>query len=316
MEIKTSGPNKYGQYFLTNQYGYTISANNSPIRIGSTEAGDPAKNYAWLYALNLVMGVVVITKSITMNMGNTLLKLLNFNYPVTLHANCTGNGRTELEPNVPDYQTQLQSIRHLLDAGFPASRLVLRVDPITPTPEGLARAKAVLDYAIELGIIPACRVRFSVIDQYKHMTRRYQAAGIPLPYPAGQKYASPVQFAAVTELFRPYAEQLRIKFECCAEDGLTAPWFDHIGCVSTRDVENMGIPIPASMYENPQGRYGCHCFQGKTEILPKQMKHQCAHQCKFCYWYIDYNGPTSEIVTPPEITAEMATPAPLPANLI
>lgn len=89
-------------------------------------------------------------------------------------------GGTMIEPRVPDYKTQLQNIVKLLQKGFPSDHMVLRIDPIIPTDEGLARVKTVLDdfIALNTGIT---RVRFSVLDQYKHVNDRLVEAGIKPP---------------------------------------------------------------------------------------------------------------------------------------
>lgn len=49
--------------------------------------------------------------------------------PIVVHCTCTGWGHTRMEPNVPDYKQQLSQMKKLIESGFPASRMVLRIDP-------------------------------------------------------------------------------------------------------------------------------------------------------------------------------------------
>lgn len=90
-----------------------------------------------------------------------VLKLHQEGYKIIVHATCTGYGGTELEPNVPNFTTQLTMIKMLLDDGFPAEQIVLRIDPIFPTVNGMRAVRCVL-----FGRDPRIqRCRISILDE-------------------------------------------------------------------------------------------------------------------------------------------------------
>ena len=47
-----------------------------------------------------------------------------------IHTTVTGYGHSILEPNVPTLYEEFTAIMELVKAGFPISRIVVRVDPI------------------------------------------------------------------------------------------------------------------------------------------------------------------------------------------
>ena len=64
----------------------------------------------------------------------------------------------------------------LIREGFPVERIVLRIDPIIPTPGGIKLASRVLDLGIEEYRITQYRI--SVIDPFPHVRERFVQAGI------------------------------------------------------------------------------------------------------------------------------------------
>ena len=101
---------------------------------GITEAGDASRDYSWTEKVNDTDMSVIITKHIT---DEFIEKVLPFKNKVVIHATCTGYGGTVLEPNVPDYKVQLDAVKKLIKSGFPASQIVVRIDPIIPTAKGI-----------------------------------------------------------------------------------------------------------------------------------------------------------------------------------
>ena len=95
------------------------------MRIGITESGDAALDYAWVNKTNSCDGVILITKNLTDDLIN---KIMTHPDKFIVHATCTGMGGTMIEPNVPDYSHQLAQIQKLLNAGFPEERVVVRLD--------------------------------------------------------------------------------------------------------------------------------------------------------------------------------------------
>lgn len=272
-------------------------------RIGVTERGDAACDLSWYekclesVRTGYLKGAVIITKRATDEVMERMSKLHAQGFPVILHATTTGWGGTPLEPGVWDYRTNLENLadwtRH---GGFPANRATLRIDPVFPTEKGVERACDVIRYAHGLGLPQnGCRLRMSILDEYTHVKNRFLAAGYAPVY--GTSFYPPRDMAgyAAREICRcmdglqsETPNRALPPIETCAEDLLRSlpvdwrNWFVPMGCVSEKDLETMGLPIPESRRENPQGRKGCHCLCGKTELLTK--RHPCPHKCMYCYW--------------------------------
>lgn len=219
------------------------------MKIGFTERGDAGRDLSWVQACeeHKIDGAVIITKTLTKTCGEALLKLHSQRFPLILHATTTGWGGTPMEPHVYDYHTQLSAVQHLIQEGFPADRVVIRVDPIIPKQEGLARAEAVIRWANRMGLLEQGRLRISVLDEYAHTKARMQSRGYTPCYPSGQFYASPGQFKAVAELLDNLNSKLGLTFETCAEPMLskymTTNSVRHTGCLSEEDLRRMGLPV-------------------------------------------------------------------------
>lgn len=247
-----------------------------PMKIGITERGDAGINLSWKEKLNKVDGAVLITKNITDKFIKTVLSSTK---PLIIHCTCTGWGHSELEPNVPEFKTQLNQLQKLINAGFPAEKCVLRIDPIFPTISGINRVKSVIDTFLEMNT-GITRIRISIVDEYKHVRERYAKHGWK-PIYNGNFSANTEQNMMVAELIKQYPQ---IMFETCAEDQLIAfcPNIKAIGCISEYDLRLMQIPYDPNMTKNPQNRYGCHCLSCKTELLTD--KHPCPNGCVYCFW--------------------------------
>lgn len=245
------------------------------MKIGITERGDAGIDFSWHDKLDKVDGAVIITKKLSDKFNE---KLLTASKPVILHCTCTGWGGSWLEPNVQDFKTQLNYLTKLIDAGFPTENVVLRIDPIIPTEEGVNRAKAVLDYVLE-NKIPVSRIRFSIYDEYNHVKDRLLALGKDPFY--GKSFYAPTY---MTNLVIITLAKYPFVFETCAEDILASKSNKFIskGCVSSTDLEIMNLEVPESLLENMQNRNGCHCLSCKTELLTSRA--QCPNGCVYCYW--------------------------------
>lgn len=246
------------------------------MRIGITERGDAGINLEWKDKLNNVDGAVLITKNIT---DEFIDAVLSSDKPLIVHCTCTGWGHTAVEPNVPDYQSQLMQLKKLIDKGFPSDNCVLRIDPIFPTESGLNRVKRVLDKFISMNL-DINRIRISIVDEYKHVKERYKRLGYPAIY--GDKFGpDDVQLKMVSDVLSCYPQFI---FETCAEDKLATMCINtkKTGCISMTDLDIMDLQTTESMNENLQNRNGCHCLSCKTELLSS--KHPCKNGCVYCYW--------------------------------
>lgn len=242
--------------------------------IGITEAGDAGLDLSWEPKLDRVDGAVLVTKQITPSFHDAALRDKD---KVILHATMTGFGGTLIEPNVPELQNEFQALLDLVHDGFPKDHVVIRIDPIIPTEYGLNQARRVFDLATGAGFE---RFRVSVVDMYPHARKRFQAAGIAVPYGLNGFSPSPAQLQAVDRLLQEILSAYpRVRIEACAEPGLKVPI--HCGCISSYDLELLGLDTQDADSAGPQ-RKNCMCYSGKRELLSS--KTQCGHGCLYCYW--------------------------------
>lgn len=250
------------------------------MRVGITEQGDAGLDLSWADKLNTVDGAILITKELTPQFIDAVLQA-----PIStiVHCTCTGWGGTWLEPNVPTYIEQLLALQKLLEHGYPSSNVVLRIDPIVPTQEGIEKARSVLKYVSDTGI-PVSRIRISLLDEYKHVKERIKASG-HYPFYGEGSYSFGPDFHMMADVLNLILEY-PFSYEVCAEDKFATianlPNVHIRGCVSPLDLTIMGLEADKSLTENPQGRKGCHCLSCKTELLTR--KARCSHGCLYCYW--------------------------------
>lgn len=252
------------------------------MRIGITEQGDAGLNLSWYDKLKSGKydGAILITKNANLRFINKVMDLYESGFTnIILHIGCTGYGGTPTEPNVPEYTFQLNAIKTLLDKNFPASHIVLRIDPIIPTDTGLIRPKMVLNEftAMNTGIT---RVRISLLDEYKHVKERIKKQN-HTPFYTGF-YPDQTMMSHAASMLSHYPS---LEFESCAEDKFVQfanlPNLHTQGCISRKELEIFGLPYEP-MLENMQHRNGCHCLSCKTELLNERK--QCPHKCIYCYW--------------------------------
>lgn len=251
-------------------------------KIGATDGGDAGLDLSWVDKLDSVDGAIVITKNATQGFRDTVLSNKD---KLIVHATITGYGGSVLEPNVPSPKEQFDSVMALVRFGFPKEKIVVRVDPIIPTPKGIRTAERVIKIFMDAGF---SRFRISIIDMYPHVRERFKQAGLPLPY--GEHGFSPnvSQIRAVDEMLMRvlghYGEKNPMpRIEGCAEPGLTN--VIHCGCVSGFDLKLLGLseddPVDGAGYQ----RQHCMCYSGKTELLKGNSR--CKHGCLYCFWKQD-----------------------------
>ncbi|MBO5435138.1 DUF1848 family protein [bacterium] len=249
------------------------------MKIGITERGDAGINFSWYDKLPTVDGAVIITKKMS---DEFIDKMLTAVKPVALHCTCTGWGGTYLEPNVPDYKTQLDYLKKLLSKGFDVNRVIVRIDPIIPTTEGIERVCNVLNY-IRNNDIPVRRIRFSIYDEYPHARQRLAAIGKTPFYPDNKFTAPANMMKAVADALIQFTD---FTFESCAEPAFVnmvkSDNFIEKGCVNADVIKTLGLEITTPMLENMQNRHGCHCLSCKTELLTERKR--CPNGCLYCYW--------------------------------
>lgn len=243
------------------------------MKIGVTERGDPSIDFTWLDKIGEMDGTVLITKNLTDKLIDAAKPYID---KIVFHVTCTGYGGTVVEPNIPEYKTQIANATKLLELGVPVSRVVIRVDPIIPTKKGLQRAKDVIDHAYTQGFR---RFRVSLMDAYPHVRKRFKELGIDPPY-GEYFFAHYNMIADANALFRTLKQTYGdISIESCAEKTLTET--ECIGCISEKDLGLLGLDTSTADEVGYQ-RKGCLCCSSKKELLAE--KKQCPYKCVYCYW--------------------------------
>lgn len=236
--------------------------------IGITECGDAGLDFSWVNQVPITDFSILITK----NLNNKFIdEVLKVKHKVIVHATITGMGGSIIEPNVPKMEWSINQLKKLIDSGFPASQVVLRVDPIIPTESGINLATRVINAASGLGI---SRCRISVLDVYPHVQARFRQAGMEI-----QPYNLSDAYAAIVKALEPYKNIW--EFEACAEN---VPF--RLGCISQKDADILKSKVV--LMGNKGQRRGCLCPRNKSELLSH--KSQCPHGCLYCYWSKDYTN--------------------------
>lgn len=231
-------------------------------RCGITERGDAGFHFEWTknYMPNIN---IIISKRLT---DSLIDGLCIHRDKVIFHHTVTGFGGSDIEKFVPTKEWSYEQCIKLINSGFPASQIVLRLDPIIPTRRGIQTALSVLDLYSNLGIR---RVRFSFMDMYNHVKVRFAESDIPLPYDS---------FNAPIEMQREFLNAISsypYHFESCAEE---SPY--KRGCISELDYNLLGLMAPQTGLLN--NRSNCTCLGTKTELLNRAQP--CPHKCTYCYW--------------------------------
>ena len=100
------------------------------VKIGITDLGEPCFDTSWIDKVNSVDGLVLVSK------GHSELfhgKLLELKDKAVWHCTITGLGGTRIEPGVIDPLRSLAEVKKVIDAGFHASNVVIRIYKILRT---------------------------------------------------------------------------------------------------------------------------------------------------------------------------------------
>lgn len=248
-------------------------------KIGSTDGGDAGIDLSWEQKIDLIDGAVLITKNITPEFIEAVLRHKD---KLIIHATTTGFGGTVLEPNVPHWSEQIKALRELISRGFPQDRTVIRVDPIIPTPKGCLKAKKIILWCMFYGF---ARYRVSMIDMYPHVRDRFIEAGLPIPYdgkfsPGSKEVEAVNNMLNAVKSYWQEAGNGELRIEACAEPGLTEA--EQCGCISSYDLELLGLEPDTPADGVGYQRKDCMCYAGKVELLTT--KQQCPHKCLYCFW--------------------------------
>lgn len=237
-------------------------------QVGITETGEIAFN---LDAFNnLRKANIIVTKRLT---DKLIDKLIEFQDKCILHLTITGMGGTKLEPLVPSLEMSKQKFDLLISKGFPVEQVVLRIDPIIPTPKGVQTALKVLKTFRDSGIR---RIRWSSLDMYNHVKERFTEEHIKMPYDTF--HASKVLINGLYSILESICYINDMELEACGEPGL-----DPTPCISQKDIDILGLSGEINLIGSAEQRHGCSCPSNKVQIL-KQKPAQCENKCLYCFW--------------------------------
>lgn len=236
---------------------------------GTTEAGEISFDLSVFD--RLYNGNIIITKRITDKLSE---KLIEHKDKIILHCTCTGYGGTVVEPFVPDYETTYRKLSELIMNGFPVSHIVLRVDPVIPTEKGIKLAIKVIEKFLPLGIT---RVRWSCLDMYDHVKKRFIDKGLKLPYDTFN--ADKKTINDVHNLLMSVCETFNATLETCGEYG-----YESTPCLSQKDVDILGLTGTITLEGKKGQRGSCCCPKNKKELITGKKPSQCKNSCLYCYW--------------------------------
>lgn len=236
--------------------------------IGITEAGEVAFDLSVFD--RLYEGNIIITKRLTDKLNE---KLIENKDKCILHLTCTGMGGSKIEPFVPTLEQTYGKFTSLIDGGFPIDHVVLRIDPIVPTDKGWKTAEAVVEKFKDCGIR---RVRFSLLDMYDHVKKRFAENGFRIPY---ETFHAPLdKRLEVRDKLVELGKKYGFDVEACGEPGIAS-----ITCLSQKDLEILGLTDKIVLDGSKAQRRSCLCPANKKELL-KGKPSQCENACYYCFW--------------------------------
>ena len=242
--------------------------------VGITETGDIAfdlKAFDRLHAAN-----IIITKRLT---NTVIAKLVQHKDKCILHLTVTGWGGTKVEPLVPTTAWSRAQLTKLLQAGFPVSQVVLRIDPIILTQEGMDHVNDVLVAFEDSGVK---RYRISFLDMYRHTRQRFLSEGINIPQ---EGFHAPLKLRQqVLDLLAQDAAMTGYEIEVCGEPGIPST-----PCVSQKDIDILRLTGQVILHGKADQRDACGCPANKRQILTRRPG-RCANRCLYCYWKDDQAG--------------------------
>jgi len=246
------------------------------MKIGITERGDAAIHYDEAMEAHQKMDMsIFITKNPKFFLTHELPK------NVILHCTITGFGGTVIEPNVRSCHDEIAAYMFLIRR-HGKDRIVLRVDPLIPTPQGNEKATPV---------IMNCRgrIRISFMDMYNHVVDRFLASPDSLKCIGLEQHhlrkGSCQQHVPIPLRLKQYdyvrslldGVGCKEEIEVCGE-----PDFKCTGCISQKDLDALNISVNDKISKGGWQRPACACLAQKTELLTHKGK--CNHNCIYCYW--------------------------------
>ena len=241
--------------------------------IGITERGDAALDLSWASWVFAQKRPAILISKDPLKLYCNVARMSDdsgFRPNIIVHCTITGFGGSKIEPNVPTAGISLEGYRRFVDA-FGKDRVVLRCDPLIPTEKCVVGvASKIMSKAL------STRIRFSFLDMYDHVRRRFADAGVDmdtLGVKAGNFHADLDSRRRLVELIKQHVANPEL-LSTCGEPGIPSE-----PCVSKRDCDILGVEF---MQPSHSQRFACGCAANKTELL--KTRGQCGHGCLYCYW--------------------------------
>lgn len=222
-------------------------------KIGITESGDPCFDFSWIKNLQDIN--IIITKGLNNKMIKNLIK---YKDKIILHLTCTGNGGTDMEPNVVYPWVLKTQLLKLLKLGFNPEQVVLRIDPIILNKKYFGNP--FVPIFLFKGVIK--RVRFSFLNMFSSCGVRY-------------KIKQDIQIKPFLKEFVKLAKD-HYTLESCS--GVSNKNVIKNACVSQKDLDILHKQI--ILYPNNRKRFNCNIPNNVVELLSQN---NCKHGCKYCY---------------------------------
>lgn len=238
--------------------------------IGITETSDPCFHLDLFD--NLYNANIIITKNLT---SKLIEKLVEHKDKCILHLTVTGMGGSKIEPFVPEPMKMLDAVNTLVSKGFPVEQIVLRVDPIIPTPKGIETALNVMLYFQNVGIK---RLRVSFLDMYKHTKERFLEHNVRLPYETfhADKKTRKEAFNSI------YEHAIKMGYDIIQTCG--EPDFENTPCISQMDIDILGLTDEIVLEGKKEQRTHCGCPANKRQLISwEKSKIKCGNNCLYCY---------------------------------
>jgi DNA repair photolyase len=239
---------------MFNKWGGFIIMEHQPYnKIGITESGDPCFDFSWVKNLQDVN--IIITKGLNDRMIRELIKNKD---KIILHLTCTGNGRTDIEPNVLSPEKLKERLLILLKKGFNSNQIVLRIDPIILNKKYYNNS--FIPIILFKDIIK--RLRFSFLNMFSSCGIKY-------------KIKQDINIKYFLKTFINKAKRY-YTLESCS--GISHNKVVKNACVSQTDLDILNKQMILSL--NNRKRFNCNIPGNIIELLTKN---NCKHNCKYCY---------------------------------
>ena len=241
---------------MSNSTVWMNECGDARFHLGKIESALLSEKKCIIYTKTLTKGLVRV---LTGHVAST-----------TLHITISGWGGTWLETGVETAEKEVAALLKLLKI-YPAERITVRVDPVIPTIEGMAKAVQVLS-AIPQNV----RVISSIIQLYSNMHQLFDRLGINKAYYTVK--SGNVLFPSQSYAQAVYNELNNYhKVSVCGHPYILTGC-DHDGCVNADSMRLLGL-TPVNM--TGKQRPGCKCQAIKRQLL--KYSDTCGHNCLYCY---------------------------------